>query len=50
MVSIKIDDILKNKCELISIGSIEAIVNVEDGNEELWEEINLKCNENKKYI
>lgn len=45
MVSIKIDDILKNKCELVSIGSIEAIIEVGDGNEELWEKINLKCNE-----
>lgn len=45
MISIKIDDILKDKCEEVSIGSIEAIVEIGDGNEELWEEINLKCNE-----
>ena len=45
MVSIKIDDILKYKCESVSIGSIEAIIEVGDGNEELWKEINLKCNE-----
>ncbi|WGX76216.1 phenylalanine--tRNA ligase beta subunit-related protein [Paraclostridium bifermentans] len=50
MVSIKIDDILKNKCESVSIGSIEAIVEVEDGNEELWEEINLKCNEIRNSV
>lgn len=45
MTSIKIDDILKNKCGEVAIGSIEAIVKVEDGSKELWEEINLKCNE-----
>ncbi|WP_418889192.1 B3/4 domain-containing protein [Paraclostridium bifermentans] len=50
LVSIKIDNILKNKCESVSIGSIEATVEVGDGNEELWEEINLKCNEIRNSV
>lgn len=47
MVNIKIDNMLKSKCNNVSIGSIEALVRVENGSEELWEEINLKCNEIK---
>lgn len=43
MVNINISEKLKGKCPKIALGCVEAEVKVEDGKEELWKKINIKC-------
>ena len=45
MISIRIAEELKEKCQGVSLGSIEAYVQVKEGSAELWEVINKKCSE-----
>lgn len=50
MVNIKISDEIKEKCQGVCIGCIEADVVIEEGSEELWDIINKKSSEIQKSV